>query len=245
MESASEVKWAGRTPVPVAKAIDSGKMAWCSGRATMVTLSAWKALARVAGCFGLALLLPLNAGAADTAAKTATVQPISTIKPVQVPVVKAPPVVLSKPDLPLVIGKPVAIRPIAPGPITAPSVRTAKPDVSLTPITQKTPATPIGKVVDTKVGNNADGDVEALVQTVLQQASKDAASDLKQMASELKDKNAAKKSLRAAKDEDSGKHDKDGEKTGKTVATAVLPAAGPATPKTSLVSRPCTPINPC
>ncbi len=231
-------------PVPVAKAIDSGKMAWCSGKATMVTLSAWQALARAAGCFGLALLLPLNSGAADTAAKTATVQPISTIKPVRVPVVEAPPVVLPKPDLPSVIGKPVTIQPIAPGPNIAPSVRTAKPDVSLTPITQKAPATPI-KVVDTKAGNNADGDVEALVQTVLQQASKDATSDLKQMASELKDKNAARKSLRAAKEEASGKQDKDGGKTGKTVATAVKPAAGPATPKTSLVSRPCTPINPC
>jgi len=231
-------------PVPVAKAIDSGKMAWCSGKATMVTLSAWQALARMAGCFGLALLLPLNARAADSAAKTVTVQPISTIKPVRVPVVRAPPVVLPKPDLPSAIGKPVAIQPIAPGPVTAPSVRTAKPDVSVTPVKPRTPATPI-KVVDTKVGNNADGDVEALVQMVLQQASKDTASDLKQMAGELKDKNAARKSLRAAKDEDSGKHDKDGGKTGKTVATAVKQAVGPATPKKSLVSRPCTPINPC
>lgn len=297
----------------------------------MITQSAWKELAKAAGWFGIALLLPLNAGAAEITGKATVVQPPGMIKPVQAPpVVKAPPVAMPRPNPPPVLANPVTTGPIAIQPVKTDPIRIVKPNVSLPAGPTKLPATPIAKTdgrsaegvspgvsaamieyqkqankearedrklsreskqlsldakreklkldnesirdgmdeASKKAGNamdaaqtglvigivsgagqagagnvrsNGDGDIESLVQTVLQQASKDAESDLKQMAREMKDKNAAKKSLQAAQDDDGGKQDKEH----KTVAPAVKPAAGPVTPKTSLVSRPCTPINPC
>lgn len=294
----------------------------------MNTQSAWKGLAKAAACFSVALLLPLNAGAAEITGQATAVQPPGMIKPVQAPtVVKAPPVVMPQPNPPPVLAKPIPTGPIAIQPVKTDPIRVAKPNVSLPAGSAKLPATPIARKdgpsaegvspgvsaamieyqkqvnkearedrklskeskqlsLDTKreklkldnesirngmdeskekagnamdaahtgmvigiasgagaggASNIGDGDVETQVLTVMQETSKDSAADLKQMTREMKEKNAAKKTLGAAKDDDGGKQDKEH----KTVATAVKPAAGPVTPKTSLVSRPCTPINPC
>lgn len=102
-----------------------------------------KGLATTAGCIGILLANPLSAA---EPAKVMQVQPITTIKTIQpAPVVTAPPVAMSKPDLP-VMSKPITIQPITPGPIAIQPVKTVKPDVSLTPISPKAPLTPIGKI---------------------------------------------------------------------------------------------------
>jgi hypothetical protein len=303
----------------------------------MITQSAWTGLAKAAGCLGVVLLMPLNAGAAEITGKATAVQPPGMIKPVQAPpVVTAPPVALPKPGLTPVMTKPITPGPITIQPVKTDPIRVAKPDVLRPTGPTKLPATPISRIdgpsaegvspsvsaamleqqkqankeareqrklskelkqqsLDAKRGklkldnesiqagrdeasqkadnamdaadaamalgvgsgaqqlgagglrdkreavNAGKGDVETLVMTVLQETSKDTAADLKDMTRELKDTNAAKKSLQAAKGDDGGKQDKEH----KTVATAVKPAAGPVAPKTSLVGRPCTPINPC
>lgn len=358
----------------------------------MVTQSTLKGWARAAGCFGVVLLLPLNAGAADTAARVISVQPITTIKPVQAPpVVKAPPVTMPRPDPLPVMTKPIAIQPITPGPIAVQPVRIVKPEVSLTPIAPKTPATPIGKVdaaapkldggitsslmqvqkaaakearedhrlardeknltnaakaeklkrdndairngmdesrekadnaMDAaqtgmvvgivsggaqvgagavsqvgKAGKNANldkdsdsrkdgledkigkmdgqqgrlkkqadklnktsekmtelqpqlmdagtGDLESQVQKVMLESQRQSNADLKQQLKEVKDANTRKQALRDAAKDSHDARGKDDGKGGKTVAAVPVTAAGAVPPKTSLISRPCTPINPC
>ena len=89
------------------------------------------------------------------------------------------------------------------------------------------------------------GDVESQVQRVLLETDKQNRSDLRQQMKEVKDANARKKALRDTGKNGDGTQGTGGGKGDKTIAATPVKAVGTAPPKTSLISRPCTPINPC